>query len=184
MAVLVRVEAIEAAGKVQPQETRFDSDSVSIGRNATNSLVLASPDVSGKHAVVMVKGNTLLLSDVGSSNGTFLEDKKLAPNTATPVKSQDRIIIGKFLLRVDLVGDKAAAEKEAVKSKPVPANPSPAKPVATAEVGKSADGSGSRRLNEEELRIKRSIHEQLINRLDLGVAAGAGESQTSKANSR
>lgn len=169
MGVFIRVEAIEAGGKAPPQETRFDTDSVSIGRHATNSLVLPSADVSGKHAVITAKAGKLSITDLGSSNGTFVEDRKLGANTETAFTSKDRIIIGKYLLRIELTDDKTPAKES---GKPVETKAPAKEKVEKESKSKSpsaslASASGSKRLNEEELRIKRSIHEQLISRLDL-----------------
>jgi pSer/pThr/pTyr-binding forkhead associated (FHA) protein len=51
----------------------------SIGRRSGNDVVLADPAVSGRHAVVTVRGDVAAISDSGSTNGTFLDDRRLIP---------------------------------------------------------------------------------------------------------
>jgi hypothetical protein len=48
-----------------------------IGRVAGNDLVLPSPDVSRQHAVVTLAGEEVLLTDLGSTNGTWLEGRRI-----------------------------------------------------------------------------------------------------------
>lgn len=53
--------------------------------------------VSGRHALLTVRGDRLLVRDVGSSNGTFL--RLVAP---TFVEHGDQFLIGRQLLRLEL----------------------------------------------------------------------------------
>jgi pSer/pThr/pTyr-binding forkhead associated (FHA) protein len=50
-----------------------------IGRRAGNDVVLADPAVSGRHAVVTVRDDAAAIADSGSTNGTFLDDRRLIP---------------------------------------------------------------------------------------------------------
>ncbi|MBE9212071.1 FHA domain-containing protein [Plectonema cf. radiosum LEGE 06105] len=58
-------------------------------------LGLPSADiVSRVHAEILVEGNTYYLIDVGSSNGTFINDNKLEARTRYPLQLGDRIDLG------------------------------------------------------------------------------------------
>ena len=59
--------------------------------------VLDLPDadiVSRVHAEIIVEENTYFLIDVGSSNGTYLNDNKLEKHTRYPLKLGDKIDLG------------------------------------------------------------------------------------------
>jgi hypothetical protein len=55
---------------------------LSIGRVAANDLVLASPDVSRQHARILLAGDAASLADLGSTNGTWLEGRRLEGSAA------------------------------------------------------------------------------------------------------
>ena len=68
----------------------------SIGRSAKNTMVLDSPKISRWHAIINVQNvGEFWLIDLGSSNGTFLNKRRVHH----PVKlcDQDQIIIGDFV---------------------------------------------------------------------------------------
>ena len=52
--------------------------SVTIGRKEDNSVVLADQHVSGNHARLIIKNNILFIEDLGSTNGTYVNDKRIA----------------------------------------------------------------------------------------------------------
>jgi S1-C subfamily serine protease len=61
-----------------PFPTEKPIKSISIGRNPNNNFVISNPSVSQQHAILEVYPNDqLVLIDVGSTNGTFVENKKI-----------------------------------------------------------------------------------------------------------
>ena len=71
--------------------------SLRIGRTEDNDLVLAQPDVSTHHAVLEVSGDRLLLRDLGSRNGTFVAETRVA---SVELAAGDLVRIGASWLRV------------------------------------------------------------------------------------
>ena len=66
---------------------------LSIGRSAKNVLVLDSPKVSRRHAIINVQNvGEFWLIDLGSSNGTFLNKRRV--NQPVQLCDQDQIGIG------------------------------------------------------------------------------------------
>lgn len=51
---------------------------LSIGRIASNDLVLPSPEVSRQHARIALAGDRARLEDLGSTNGTWVEGRRIA----------------------------------------------------------------------------------------------------------
>lgn len=71
---------------------------VRIGRDpAANDLVYpaGTPGISGRHCVVTLSGGQVMVTDLGSSYGTFLAGgRKLTPNQPTPLRMGDRFYLG------------------------------------------------------------------------------------------
>jgi hypothetical protein len=68
-----------------------------IGRESGDISFPGDGFVSGRHAIVSVRGDRVTVRDVGSSNGTFV--RLAAP---TPLESNDQLLIGRQLLRVEV----------------------------------------------------------------------------------
>jgi hypothetical protein len=83
---------------------------VRIGRKPGNDLVLPDEKTSGVHAEVVPEGDRHVLRDLGSTNGTFLDGKRVTEIVLTP---GDVVTIGR--LRVQFrAADAGAAEAAAV----------------------------------------------------------------------
>ena len=70
------------------------------GRKADNDVVVPDAFVSGRHGQIEVTETGVFLTDLGSSNGTFLSGAKLAPNTRTELTPEDTIRLGSIEYRV------------------------------------------------------------------------------------
>jgi len=56
--------------------------------------------VSRMHAAIRLYGNQILISDLGSSNGTSVNDTKLEPYSPHPLKNGDTIMLGRMKIEV------------------------------------------------------------------------------------
>lgn len=63
-----------------------------IGRDVENDIVIVSKRVSREHARIRRDGRKLLLEDLDSTNGTYLNDQRV--QTPQPLRDGDRIMIG------------------------------------------------------------------------------------------
>lgn len=120
------------------------ADSVRIGKNSSCELCLDDPSVSRVHAVLERSGDSYKISDRISASGTFVNDQKLAPSSASTLNSGDVVRFGNVSVRVLFDVDAATAEPEeggatlamdapsleAMAAQPDPAPASPASPVA------------------------------------------------------
>ena len=70
-----------------------------IGRDPGCQLVIDHPSVSARHARVRLSGRRLSLTDLGSTNGTFINEDKVVDSQ---LAHQDWIRIGKHVIIVDL----------------------------------------------------------------------------------
>ena len=69
-------------------------DTVSIGRDPSNDVVLESSAVSREHAAVVLRDSRWYVEDRGSFNGTYLNGTRLVPGTPLPLRHADRIAVG------------------------------------------------------------------------------------------
>jgi pSer/pThr/pTyr-binding forkhead associated (FHA) protein len=56
--------------------------------------------VSRRHAKITRQGREIVIEDLGSINGTFLNHKKLTPYLAQALKNGDELQLGKLILQV------------------------------------------------------------------------------------
>lgn len=75
-----------------------------LGRSAESHWVLPDDDtISGKHARIVERGSKILLEDLGSTNGTFLNGVRV--HGANPLHDRDLIRLGEFEFRVQILGE-------------------------------------------------------------------------------
>lgn len=98
------IVAKSASGAPPPAEYVFTGDLVTLGRTAGNDVILPDTDkrVSGKHARLEKRDGAWSLTDVGSTNGTYLNDRKVEAKKAHGLKSGDRLSLGLFQIRVEI----------------------------------------------------------------------------------
>jgi hypothetical protein len=68
----------------------LDKDVLTLGREAGNDLVVEDPQISRRHARLTRQGNSYLLEDLGSTNGTFVNGSRVT----TPVLLANGDLIG------------------------------------------------------------------------------------------
>lgn len=72
----------------------FGGDNV-LGREGPGVTLLKSSAVSRRHARVVIDSERAILEDLGSKNGTYINDRRL--NAPTPVADGDQVRIGSLL---------------------------------------------------------------------------------------
>ena len=78
------------------REHPLTGETITIGRAVQNEVVITSKRVSREHARVRRDGWRVVLEDLGSTNGTFLNDERVLNPTA--LQDEDRIKIGDVVL--------------------------------------------------------------------------------------
>ncbi len=91
----------DRAGEVLP----VGDTTIRIGRKTGNDIVLADEKTSGVHCEIQPEGDRLVLKDLGSTNGTFLDGRRLTELVLTP---GDVVTIGRTRVRFRVEGDAAA----------------------------------------------------------------------------
>lgn len=74
------------------------------GRKSENDIAIVDPYVSGRHGQIEVQDDGIYLTDIGSTNGTMLNDAKLVANNRTQLTPSDVIRLGSMEFRVQVDG--------------------------------------------------------------------------------
>lgn len=88
-------------------------ESITIGRNEENTIQINNLAVSGYHARIDAAGNDYILTDLQSTNGTFINDKRVV---SQKLSHGDNIIVGKHVILFIASGAEAPDSKSAQRS--------------------------------------------------------------------
>jgi type VI secretion system protein ImpI len=91
----------------QQFDVTFERFPVRIGRNQLNDLHIDRPYVSQFHAAIDIRDKQIFVRDLGSTNGTVYQGRRLARDQQIEVTAAPEINIGPIVLRMGLV-DSAA----------------------------------------------------------------------------
>jgi predicted component of type VI protein secretion system len=76
----------------------FEQSPIRIGRNQLNNIAIDDPFVSEWHGIIRFDAGGINYFDLGSTNGTSIEGKRLPKNTVTPLTGSTQITIWPFQL--------------------------------------------------------------------------------------
>jgi pSer/pThr/pTyr-binding forkhead associated (FHA) protein len=127
-------------GSLQGKVIPIAKSTFVIGRDASCHLRPASQTISKRHCAVHIRAEGVVLEDLGSTNGTFLNDEKC--EGSHPLQNGDRLKVGplEFVVKVEVAAqvDKSTLVDKVTETKlPTPA-PAPA-PAPAAKAKKPAE---------------------------------------------
>jgi serine/threonine protein kinase len=124
--------------------TILGSSVVTIGRNASNTVVVNDPQASAFHAEIRPSGQGHRIIDLNSTNGTFVNEQRLAPGSSRQLNWGDTLRVGETKLnygggsatqnRVS-TSDPATVRADSGYSGYVPSGPVPAPPPPISNTG-------------------------------------------------
>ncbi len=76
----------------------FQSDEVTIGRVQGNDIILPKSNISKRHARIINKGDSFVVIDSKSTNGTYINGQRI--DAPFDVSIEDKIYIGDFTLQI------------------------------------------------------------------------------------
>ncbi len=129
----------DPSGHTNASEHTFKKSPIRIGRDERmNDIVIPQTTVSGQQAIITYRDGAFYLRDLRSTNGTFVNDKKISdPDTAREVllKHQDRIRFDVYDFQFEIAGMESAKQTQLSGEAPVGGTvlraeppPSPVKP--------------------------------------------------------
>ena len=84
--------------QTKPRVVRLDAHDVTFGRAETSTVALDDPYISDHHARVFLQDGEWRVADLGSTNGTFVNQVKVT--SPTPIAPGDQLGIGKTTVEV------------------------------------------------------------------------------------
>ncbi len=89
---------ISEKGGAERRES-YDRPEITVGRVQGNDLMLPKGNVSKRHARLIYRDGRFIVTDLNSTNGTYVNRRRISQ--ATIVREGDRIYIGDFVLRIE-----------------------------------------------------------------------------------
>jgi pilus assembly protein CpaF len=86
---------------------QYGQNEITIGRVKGNDVLLPKGNVSKRHARLIVRDGRYIVTDLKSTNGTYVNHRRITH--ATLVREGDRIYIGDFVLRIEGDGPHASS---------------------------------------------------------------------------
>jgi predicted component of type VI protein secretion system len=108
------------SGALAGQSYELKVDKTTVGRVEDNTFPIAEPSVSSHHCEILLRGNDVVVKDLDSTNGSFINGEKI---TESVLKPGQTLRLGQIEMRLD---DGSA----------MPFTPAPA-PAGAAAAGKS-----------------------------------------------
>jgi pSer/pThr/pTyr-binding forkhead associated (FHA) protein len=99
-----RLILITDTGEVT-QEFEINQPTTVIGRSPQSNVVIEHSDISRAHAEIITTPNGFFVTDMGSTNGTFLNGAAIKAKQMFELRSNDQVNLGKISLMFQLVPD-------------------------------------------------------------------------------
>src|SRR5512140_3952995 len=93
---MVNLTLTEKGGSTN--ELTFDKAEVTVGRVRGNDIVLPKGNVSKHHCRLLNRDGDLVVEDLHSTNGTYVNGRKIAEPTA--LSPGDKVFVGDFIMRI------------------------------------------------------------------------------------
>lgn len=84
-------------------------DRTTVGRVEDNAFHIAEPSVSSHHAEILLRGSDVIVKDLGSTNGTYINGEKVSEATLKPGQI---LRLGQLEMRLETGEAKDAAKKQ------------------------------------------------------------------------
>lgn len=104
------------------------ADKTTIGRVDDNTFPIAEASVSSHHCEVLLRGTDVVVHDLNSTNGTFINGEKI---TESVLKPGQTLRLGQIELRLETDGSASAASPAPAVAAAAPASPAPSKKAET-----------------------------------------------------
>lgn len=130
----MKVNLVVASGVHQGRIIPIPGQQFLVGRDPHCQLRPASPAISKQHAAILIRDAKVFVKDFGSTNGTFVNDEAVAPETEHELRMGDRLKMGPLDFTIQIVLPKTSTSD----STPLPDT---LKPLGTESAAKSAPAS-------------------------------------------
>lgn len=99
------------------------AERTTVGRVEDNAFQIAEPSVSSRHCEILLRGSEVVVKDLNSTNGTFINGEKITEGVLKPGQT---LRLGNVELKLDVPGAPSAPSAPPVSSTPSAPAPAPA----------------------------------------------------------
>jgi pSer/pThr/pTyr-binding forkhead associated (FHA) protein len=93
--------ALEWSENGKEKRERIKKDTAYIGKKYEEvDVCISDPTISRKHARISISGNQITLQDLGSTNGTYIEGRRIDPGEEIRLLKNQDFVLGKVAVRV------------------------------------------------------------------------------------
>lgn len=110
----MQVKLKVVTGTHEGKEIGISAEKFLIGRSESCQLRPKSESVSRKHCIIVLRDNRVLIQDLKSRNGTYVNEKRLPPDKARVLRAGDQLRIGKLMFEIVIEHGLQAAKKPQV----------------------------------------------------------------------
>jgi hypothetical protein len=112
------------------------TERTTVGRVEDNAFQISEPSVSSHHCEILLRGDEIVIKDLNSTNGTFINGEKITEGVLKPGQT---LRLGNIELKLDVPG----APTPAPAASPAPAAPPPPPASPKKETAKATAGGVS-----------------------------------------
>jgi|LakMenEpi03Aug12_release.lakeMendotaPanAssembly.Ray.scaffolds.fasta_scaffold287175_2 predicted component of type VI protein secretion system len=142
----VRFVVLSSAGQERPYPVRLP---IVVGRSDEAKFRFKNDSVSRRHCEFFIQDDVIFVRDLGSTNGTLLDQQSIAGDDATPVPSGSVVRVGNMAFRVEygsaadpLVEPHAGSDTLRLAENAEAPAAEPSEPAEPAESGESETADG------------------------------------------
>lgn len=111
MGLELTVMSLDFEAEEATRTATYDQVELRIGRDPHNDVVLQGEDISASHALITLDTSNgqpeIYVTDLGSTNGTLIDSKRLPANQPFLLQSNQRILIGEYLIKPSMITELA-----------------------------------------------------------------------------
>jgi pSer/pThr/pTyr-binding forkhead associated (FHA) protein len=147
------------------------SERTTIGRIEENNFQISEPSVSSRHCEILLRGTDVVVKDLGSTNGTFINGERITEEGV--LKPGQTLRLGNVELKLDAPGAPASASGSApAPSAPPPPAPKkePAKPASRGVSMSDLEGGGQTVVIDTSVFTKKKKSKNMYFWIGVGVA--------------
>ncbi len=97
---ILKIEVVRSNFFIPQQSWTLKPGEYTLGRFPTNDIVIPDPYVSRRHARLFYKDGKWFIEDLGSTNGTIIDNEDLRGKEPHELKDGSEVVVGLTILKI------------------------------------------------------------------------------------